>query len=541
MSDATTKKLLGLLKPETDVALRRAAALVLGEVGNRDADASEALCEALEDADLDVRLHGLDTIGKLKIERALSRLLQRVEDGGPEAEAAARAAARIGARGTRGLQELMTRVAPGLRRKIASALGASGNTTAETVALDSLLDKDPGVVEAAVRSLVGEVPALSVAHRHSVAEHLMGLLKQARKQPLPLVSEAAVIRLLATLNEPRAEPYFWERIGPVQPSEVRAAALQALGQLIEAPTGERLKLLLQSATDSDFRVAAPAMMILKNVSVTDRPVGDWLPLLGAGDVAVRRLALEKIGTRDTSETAAPLPAQADHADRGIREETLNRLAKLKRGPAALVNTLLEAANPERAWALVRAQQALVKSYPGELREKILKLGCKYLEEGDRRAEPMLHLVRDAGAREVRDRLEARALELRKKKQYDKALIYLKLLNRDPATGLPIRFELACCALKCSAKDVAAEARATDPALEHFAGLLHHHAADVFPLLQKAKWLDVEDLFYLGFHFAEKERQDKDFGGQVLKLAIQRSPRSQTAKDAKNKLKRAGLV
>jgi HEAT repeat protein len=541
MSDQTTKKLLDLLEPAAAVELRRAAVLMLGEVGNRDTETSEALFAAIDDADPQVRLHALEAMGKLKVDRALSALLQRVEQGGPEAEVAALAAARLGARGSRGLQEMMGHVAPGLRRKIAGALGASGTAAAETAALDALLDTDPGVVEAAVTSLVGEVPSLSSSHRQSVAEHLLQLLKQARKQPLPVVSETAVIRLLSALNESRAEPFFWDRIEPARQPEVRAAALQGLGRLVEAPSGERLKLLLRCATESDFRVTAPAMMILRAVKVTDRTLADWLPLLKTGDVAVRRLALEKVGARDTREVADALAAATDHPDQTFRGELLDRLGKLKHGPAALVNILLEAATPEQAWALVRLQQSLAKSYPNELRDKVLKQAFRYMEEGDRRAEPLLHQVRESNAAKFRERLEARALELRKKKQYDKALHFLRTLNRDPATGLPLRFEFASCALKCSAKDVAAEARAADAALGQFAGLLHHHGDEVLPLLKKSKWLDAEDLFYLGFHFTEKERQDKEFGGEVLKLAIQRSPRSQVAKDAKNKLKRAGLT
>jgi hypothetical protein len=60
------------------------------------------------------------------------------------------------------------------------------------------------------------------------------------------------------------------------------------------------------------------------------------------------------------------------------------------------------------------------------------------------------------------------------------------------------------------------------------------------MLQKAKWLDAEDFFYLGFHFAEKDRQEQKLGGEALKLAIKRSPKSKLAKDAKTKLKREGL-
>jgi HEAT repeat protein len=540
MSDATSKQLLALTDPKTSADLRRAAVQVIGEIGTRDTPTSEALCQAITDNDPEVRLRALEAIGKLKIDRALNQLVERVEAGGPEGEAAALAAARIGARGSRALQDLMGHVAPGLRRKIAGALGASGTAAAETAALDALLDKDPGVVEAAVASLVGEVPSLTASHRQAFAEHLLQLLKQARKQPLSLVSEAAVLRLLSALNEPRAEPYFWERIDPAWPAEVRAAALQGLGKKTATPSGEKLTRLMRCATDPDFRVAAAAMMMLRAVPVSDRTVDDWLPLLQGGDVAVRRLALEKMGGRDSAQVAEALSAQAEHPDRAFRDEVVARLGKLKHGPAALVKILLEADTPDRTWSLGRIQQTFVKSYPRDLRSKLLKAGCKYLEEGDRRADAVLNLVRQADAVELRDHLESRALELRKKKKYDAALAYLRLLNRDPATGLPLRFEFAGCALKCSAKDLAGEARAADSALSQFGNLLHHHGHELLPLLQKAKWLDAEDLFYLGFHFAEKERQDKEFGGKVLELAIARSPRSQVAKDARNKLKRAGL-
>src|SRR5205823_10657532 len=92
-------------------------------------------------------------VGKLKIEAALPHLLARIKEGGHEADEAAHAAARIGPKGTRALQELMPRVAPGLRRYIAAALAGGGTASATAAAAAVLLDRDPGVVEAAVRSL----------------------------------------------------------------------------------------------------------------------------------------------------------------------------------------------------------------------------------------------------------------------------------------------------------------------------------------------------------------------------------------------------
>ena len=59
-------------------------------------------------------------------------------------------------------------------------------------------------------------------------------------------------------------------------------------------------------------------------------------------------------------------------------------------------------------------------------------------------------------------------------------------------------------------------------------------------LPKMKWLDPEDLYYLGFHFAEKEGQRRKLAALALKLVLKRSPRSKTAQAAKSKLRREGL-
>ena len=130
MADATAKKLLQLLGPDHAAELRSAAALVLGEIGGRDAELTQTLCETLNDPEPAVRTQAMTAVGKLRIERALSPLLNRIREGGPESAVAAQAAARLGAKGIRALQELMGDVAPGLRRRIAAAIGPCNESRA---------------------------------------------------------------------------------------------------------------------------------------------------------------------------------------------------------------------------------------------------------------------------------------------------------------------------------------------------------------------------------------------------------------------------
>jgi HEAT repeat protein len=535
----TTKKIVRLLQPDQPLDVRCAAALVLGEIGSKDAESTRALCDALKDSEARLRLQVIKTVGKLRIDAALPHLLERIKEGGEEAEQSAQAAAKLGAKGTRSLQDLMPKVAPGLRRYIASALAAAGTASAETAAVAVLLDRDPGVVEAAGRSLLAQVPTLTPSHGKALADQLIGMVGN-KKEPLNPLSAAVVLRLLAALDDPRVETVLWERIVPPYPLEVRAASLQALGKWAVSPGKEQLKRLFACATDSDFRLAAPALVLLKNIPVGERTVSEWLTLLQASDVAVRKLALDKIGDRDTAEVAKALLQQLQHPDRSLRDSALARLTRLKQGQKALTTALLEADSPDQAWMLARAQAPFARAYSPEWREKVFAQVCDYLESNDRRADALLFLLREADAAELRQRLEDRAIYWRKKKSYDTALLYLRLLIRDPSSGFPIRLELACCGLKVSPHDLSPEARASDPCLQQFSTLCQGYEAELSAELEKIKWLDPDDLYYLGFHFAEQLGQQKQFGGKVLRLLVKRSPRTKQAQAAKRKLRGAGL-
>jgi hypothetical protein len=539
--DATAQKLLKLLKSDQPIELRRSAAQVLGEVGNKSAAVEEALCELLDDPDAELRQQAMTAAGKLRLERALPQLLARAREGGLEAEVAAQAAARLGARGIRALQQLMAESAPGLKRRLAGALAAAGTVSAEQAALDALVDHDPGVVDAAARSLLAEVPSFTAAQRRALADQLLDRLTPTKKQPaLVFASETALVRLLSALGDSRGEAIFWQRTEPTHPSEVRAAALQALGTLSPDLDKKKLQRLLACAGEADFRIAAPALLLLKPVEVNAANWKQWLPLFEAPDSAARRFAIEKLGARDTPEVAAALLAQLGHPDAELRQQAVAALSRLKHGRQALLRQLLEADSPDSAWALARAQAGRAADIPAVERQKLFDQACKHLEKDDRRAEPLLFLLREADPRQLRDRLEERARALRKKKDYPRALVYLRLLGRDPACGEAVRFELAACGLKVSSHDLAADYRANDPALKQFARLVHSHETHPLVYLKQARWLEAEDLFYLGFHFAEGSGQERTFGAQVLRLLLERYPRARQAKDARSKLRREGL-
>jgi HEAT repeat protein len=531
-----SSKILRLLGTENSSEVRIAAVLVLTELGVRDAEVSKGLREHLGDEDPALRLHVIRAVGKLRVEAALPQLLERIWDGGAEAEEAAKAAARLGAKGTRGLQELLHKVVPGVRRYIATALAAASPGGDGTAGV--LLDPDPSVVEAAARSLMSELPAMTTAQRKALTAQLLHIAGD-KKTPHSPASSLAVVRLLAMIDDERVAGPLWDRIQPSHPVEVRVAALQGLGRWPSA-TREQLHRLFACASDKDFRIAAPALVLLNRLPATDRALPEWLLLLEAPDVAVRQMALEKIGDRDTAAVAAALMEQLRHPDRTLRDAALARLVKLDHGREALTDALLAAENPDRAWQLARAEVGFVKEYPTRWRDRVYAAACRYLEAGDRRADALLFLLREADTADLRSRLEESALVMRKKKAYEKALLYLRLLGRDPACGFPTRLELACCGLKVSAHDLSPDARGADVCLQQFSQLCQQDDEQLFAELEKIKWLEPEDLHYLGFHLAEQDSRHRKLGARVLQLVVKRSPRSKTGQAAKSKIHSAAL-
>jgi HEAT repeat protein len=546
--DSTLKKLIALITEAEKLPVRRAAVTLVGALKPaKDQSLNKALVAVLEDEDPELRRLAVETLGELRVDEALPRLVKLVEVGGADVDPAVQALGHLGARGTKALSQVMSRVAPGLRRRIAAGLALAGTESAVLATAQTLLDEDPGVVEASARSLSLEVPQLSAGQKRALAEHLLEhLTSRGRKSPeknaaaLSPTSEAAVLRVLAALHPPEAEEAYWDRIDPQRPAHLRSVALQALAALPPPTAESKLQKLLACAADRDFQVVAPALMILKKVPATRKNVKQWLRLFDAPDVATHALAVEKLREVDSGEVARALLRQLHHPDKALRDISMAALLDLKAGREALFQALLAAETPDDAWALARAQIETARTWPAALCTKVFAQACAWHDADDRRADPLWFLLREVDGEAERERIEERALALRKKKDFARSLGYWRLLTRDPAVGPELRFQLAATLLKVSSHDPAAAAREAEPALHQFNRLVQDPAFDLIGELRKAKWLDEADLFYLGFHFAEQPRLARTFGQQVLQLVMQRSPKSQHGKNAKHKLKSEGL-
>ena len=532
--DVPVKKIIRLLGDEQAPELRASALHVLAELGLKDAEILATIAAMLDDDEGVVREAAIVATGKLKQSKSLAKLLERIKHGGPEAGLAAEAATKLGADGVKGLQKILHSVPPGVRKTVAAALTGAVDTNPDA-ALAVLTDTDASVAGAAANALISRIPAMTAPHKEGLVAALVTLATN-KKAKLLAPAEFTVLRVLSSLNDPSTADVMWARTQPPYPVELRAQALQAVGGWLDNPTKEQWKRLFACAADANFQIAAPALALLGRMTVSDKQLGDWVGLLHAPDMAARRLGIEKIGGRDTAEVAEGLMEQSKHADRVLQEMAQARLGQLSHGRKALVTALLNAESMDDLWRLARIIAPFGKTLAPAVRAEIVDHLCKEIEAESHRGDPLLFLLKESDPAALRDDLFEKAVAKRKKKAYPAAVLYLKWLARDPAIGFPIRLELAMCGLKVSSKDVSHDSRANDPSLRHFSHVLGQDAAGVQAEVEKAKWLDDADLFYLGFHFAEQFQQEKAFGAAVLKQLLKVFPKSKHAAGAKNKLK-----
>src|SRR5262249_37766803 len=153
-----------------------------------------------------------------------------------------------------------------------------------------------------------------------------------------------------------------------------------------------------------------------------------------------------------------------------------------------------------------------------------------IEEGKRGWEALLEVVREADSASVANALRTLAQKLRKKND-EKTGTVLRLLCRTEGATDDDRYILASLDLSRGTHDTRPAARAGDEALRQL-GALVQRGYDLASALRKDRALGPEEIYYVGFHFAE---EGHPLGKELLAEVVKKGGRGKVAKMAKNKL------
>ena len=536
--DKTLQGLLTLAH-EGNIERRCAALLVLGSLKLEEDGVIKAVNAALEQSNAILKGYALRYVEEVRPKASLPSLLPLLDATDKEtSEHALRLVPSFGQAAVRPLLQHVKGAGRPWLINAARGLCAIRGKTAWHGVTQVLLQGDPEVnkticdlITTTVKDLDEQELTLLFTEVESFAAEL--------KSPEQRAAIIAAIRVLGILGRPQARKWLIGFIGPEQPHLIRFHALVALLHCLreqELHKGEFAKLipLLEEKEFSDTM-----RLTLDLLDAHEMPAeyqSTLARLLESPHTAVQKFALRKMGEFDSPVVVKTLVQQLNDSDAARRNAAARSLQKIPAARNVLTKEFLACDNASKAWAIAEILPTYEGKWKRDMLEEIWQRLQDALEAEDRIYGAYLHFLKNIDAEYAYGQFAARAAQLRKSKKYREAVRFLTPLREFPTFAPDEKFALAIAQLKLHPHDVTAVTARHDPALDLLADLHRSSAFPVLDALKKEKALEPEDLFYLGFRFAEGGTDVRPLGEDILEFVADRHGRAKVGKSAKNKLK-----
>lgn len=530
-------------KPETQLA----AALVLGELEERDPALIRALSSALAAGSRPLRLALLDTLAQVASPLSVPDLLPLLEASDDEVrERATLALIRIGPAAIKPIARQILD-APAVSRRALIAVLSRVKTADSVAALMSLVGSaHPEASREAAKALVSLSHAMSrpeLAKLRSMTEKVLRIAPDKA----PAGSLSAALNIMTSVGQPASAQGLIRLLGSKYPEQVRRDALLAIGGALKnGPMPMKILStlfpLIQDGPSPALRSAA--IEVLSSVELPSASVDSLLKLLDNPDPAVRRFVARKLGGKGLSgpKAARRLVPLLSDADPSLRDAASESLGRLPEAAPLLMDELLACTDIHRGWSLAH----ILKLHVARIRKpnirKVFDRAVNALVTDDRVWEPLLYLVRHWDPKMMYGWLMEEAGRFKKARQYAEAEACLRPLTRGDHFDSEARYELALAGIKTARSKGATSSPAASSCVELFKQLIRDPS---FPLVERLKkertHLLTEDLYFLGFHLAEGTVSEKQVGVELLRTVAARAGSTKLGKSARSKLRSEGLA
>ena len=527
-------KVIGLLEDES-VEKRIAAAIVLGELHVK--RAQDGLVALLESEVPVLKRHAIEAMTKIGMPRKLApRLFLLLSAHVADVREAARAAiVSFGEEIVPAIRERIPQAMPDERRALDAILAELGGKDAFSALLGGLASTDAEASKQAAMAMRQHVKSAGARDRRSYLTETEKFLAKQSKAGAPANVIAAAIKIMGYLEDEKATETLLEYASNAkQPAAVRQEALIALRFALGQKKADEKKVvsaLLDAAEAADRTLAHTALHTLGSMALPAGMAKRVEKLAVHPDFERARFVLEMLGRQSDAEATRVLVHAACTLERKRAEIAATALAGREDAVAPLTKALLETKDADRAWLLRNVLRPSAKKISSALRKQLLEESLDRLGDGARGWEALLDVVRDADADGVATALRALAQKLRKAKNDDKAAAVFGLLCRSDRATDEDRYALASLELSRAPKDTRPATRQSDESLKMVSSLLTR-GFDVGTALRKDKSLELDALYYVGFHFAEAKAP---LGEELLEEVVKKGGRTKVGKMAKNKL------
>ena len=527
-------KIVALLKNDA-IEKQIAAAIVLGELKAKGPGVAEGLGEVLASGVPLLQVHALDALSRVGAKKALPAIFPLLSGSNDDVRrAATRAIASVGEDVVPVIKEKIKTATPDERRALDAALAALGGKDAFSALVKGLASSDAEAAKAAALAVREQIKNADGNKRRSYLAEIENFLDNQKKKGGSPGATAAAVKILGYLEDEKTVATLLkyandEKAHPSVRQEAIIAFRFALGG--DKPSSKVIETLCKAAEAADRTLAQTALHTLASLKVSEETAKRLDKLAMHADTERARFVLEFLGRMGGPEAARTLTkVLTTTTNKMLGEAAAAGLAGKEDSVPALAKALLETKNPDRAWLLRNVLRPMAKKISPALKKQILAEAMERLAAGERNYEAHLDIARDADAEGVAEALRALADKLRKKDE-NKARVVLSILCRSDRATDEDRYLLASLELSRSNRDTRPASRAGDESLRLLQNLLRH-GFDVARALRKDRQVDLEHLYYVGFHFAE---EGHPLGDELLEEVVKKGGRGKIAKMAKNKL------
>lgn len=537
------EKIIGLLRSEA-LEKRVAAAIVLGEIGVKSAKATLALGDALDSGVPLLQKHALEALAKVGAKRALPKVFPLLVSPSEDVRRAARAAvASVGEEVVGTIRERLNAATHDERRALDAVLADVGGKDAFSILARGLATATGEAATSAaiaVRQRVKDADARTRKAYLAETEKFLAAQAKARGTSAAI---ASAIKILGYLEDPRTVPTLLSyATSKTADALVKKEAIIAFRFALQGDRASPkvVDALANAAESEDRTLAQTALHTLGSLALAPDSIQKLRRLLASPDPERVRFVIDLLGRAPGGEAAKMLVDVLTRLDRRYAEPAVSALEGKEDAAPALARALLETQDRDRAGTLRNLLRPLAKQLPPALRKELLAHATARLAAGERGWEAALDVVRDADPDAVADALRGLAQKFVRARDAEKAQAVLTLLTRGERATPQDKYLLGSLWLQKSALDTRATAREADEALRIFAELAELTAKgfDLSRALRKDRNLDLEHLYYVGFHLVE--RGYGGVGRELLEDVRVRGGRAKVARMARNKLDLSAL-
>ncbi|MBI4549587.1 MAG: HEAT repeat domain-containing protein [Candidatus Omnitrophica bacterium] len=541
--NAVIKKITNLINAEED-AVKCAAVRVLGELGVKEKAVVKLLGEKLVQESDAVKLAILDSFIRNPQTAALPYLLPLLKLNGNLRLKVIHAVAAIGPQAISTLEKEFKSATLVEKKLFIDILSTLRSKATVDFLVRSLVGGDLELLKYICFSLRNQLEKMQRPEKLYLLEKVDKFLQLEAVKKNDEMTTSGVL-LLGFIGETQVKKNLLKFFDRKRSFYVRRNALISLARLNLSGAGHEdvAEEVFPLLNDPDFpNVVRNALAVLEKINLPRRFAAQLPKLLETTrHPAVKRFALTRLAALGNKSTIQLMISHLDSNDPMVRDAACEALGGLPRAVPELQKKLEATRELDKGEKIALILRKHKDYFTRERARSIYVKLEKSLAKGDEQHRIFSLLLKHVHPDYFYAETLKKARQVKRAKKFESSKKYLDLL----ATGLfytdDVRYELASVLLKLSKKDLTSATRSEDPALNLFSALARVNLGNLIKQVKADRSLDVNDLYYLGFHFSERQFEQKAFGVEVLKHLLKKFPRAKVKSAAKKKLQLAGPV